>query len=153
MRQPLELKTDTSFYELTCLPCHHSYVVASSVLAVRLRINELAFGYAKYQSAWPEQSPLAISRLTNLLSEYGIKLRLPAYDITSKVEADDLLREFGLTSASLEQKCLQQVRNVTLSEDALIQQVGLWERAIRESVSKLDEIEIQVIHDTTVEQV
>jgi hypothetical protein len=63
VKQPTELKTDTSFYEMTCLPCHHSYVVASSVLAFRLAIPKLAFGYAAYQSAWPEQSPIAISRL------------------------------------------------------------------------------------------
>jgi len=35
------LKTDTSFYKQTCLPCHHSYVVASSVLAFRLRLSNI----------------------------------------------------------------------------------------------------------------
>ena len=29
VRQPEELKTDTSFYDRTCLPCHHAYVVVS----------------------------------------------------------------------------------------------------------------------------
>jgi len=45
-RQPTELQTDTSFYEQTCLPCHHAYVVVSGVLARRLGAHRLAFGYA-----------------------------------------------------------------------------------------------------------
>ena len=32
VQQPEELRTDTSFYEQTCLPCHHAYVVASAAL-------------------------------------------------------------------------------------------------------------------------
>jgi hypothetical protein len=27
VRQPDDLRADTSFYEQTCLPCHHAYVV------------------------------------------------------------------------------------------------------------------------------
>jgi len=119
IKQPTELRTDTSFYQKTCLPCHHSYVVASSVMAFRLSISNLAFGYAMYQSAWPEQSPMAISRLTNILARHQIGLLLPAYNIDSRARAEELLRQLGLSSESLEQKCLQQVSNVSLSEDAL----------------------------------
>jgi hypothetical protein len=35
VRQSEELRTDTSFYEQTCLSCHHAYVVASGALAMR----------------------------------------------------------------------------------------------------------------------
>lgn len=153
VKQPTELKTDTSFYQMTCLPCHHSYVVASSVLAFRLAIPKLAFGYATYQSAWPEQSPIAISRLTDILSRHGIGLLLPVYDIDSRARAEELLKEFSLSSESLEQKCLQQISNVSLSQEALKQQVDLWERAINESISKIDEIEIEILEDTTVGEV
>ena len=121
VKQPTELRTDTSFYEMTCLPCHHSYVVVSSVFAFRLAIPNLVFGYAAYQSSWPEQSPLAISRLTAILQRHGIRLHLPAYDIDSRERAEELLSEFGLSSASLEQKCLQQIRNVSLIPEALEQ--------------------------------
>jgi hypothetical protein len=33
VRQPVDLRTDTSFYEQTCLPCHHAYVVVSGAIA------------------------------------------------------------------------------------------------------------------------
>src|SRR5215472_5668597 len=35
IRQPIELQTDTSFYERTCLPCHHAYVVAGAAVAAK----------------------------------------------------------------------------------------------------------------------
>jgi len=147
------LKTDTSFYKQTCLPCHHSYVVASSVLAFRLNIPNLAFGYAKYQSSWPEQSPIAISRLSSILSRHRIRLLLPAYDLASRAEAEQELRDLGLSAESLEQKCLQQVSNVSLSDELLHQQVDLWGQAIDDSISQLDQIDVEVLEDTTIEQV
>ncbi|QPF92315.1 hypothetical protein [Bradyrhizobium commune] len=153
VKQPMALKTDTSFYEKTCLPCHHSYVVASSVLAARLKIPNLAFGYASYQSSWPEQSPIAITRLSSILARHGIKLVLPAYDLISREEAEKTLQKLGLSSESLEQKCLQQVSNVSLSDDILRQQVDLWGSAIDASISKLSEIEVEVLEDTMIENV
>jgi hypothetical protein len=58
VRQPVDLKTDTSFYEQTCLPCHHAYVVVSGAIAALTGIRSLAFGYAGYQNNWPEQTPV-----------------------------------------------------------------------------------------------
>jgi predicted subunit of tRNA(5-methylaminomethyl-2-thiouridylate) methyltransferase len=145
LRQPVELRTDTSFYEQTCLPCHHAYVVAGAVVAAKAKIKTLAFGYAGYQSEWPEQTPLAVERLASVLKRHEIELALPVYDLTSRSQVLQELTARGLSNAALEQKCIQQVRNVRLDRDRLVQQVDLWERAIDASVSKLSEIEIEVI--------
>lgn len=150
VRQPTALLTDTTFYEKTCLPCHHSYVVASSVLAYRFGVRKLAFGYTHYQSGWPEQSPMAVASLTSLLSRYGIELLLPAYDLDSRATAERELIQLGLSSASLEQKCLQQIQNVSLADEPLREQITLWERAIDESISKLREIKIEILEDVTI---
>ena len=150
VRQPTDLRTDTSFYEMTCLPCHHSYVVVSGVLASLQKVSRLAFGYAKYQSDWPEQTPLAIERLASVLDRHRIRLELPAYDLLSREAAVSTLTELGLTGDSLEQKCIQQISNVTLPPDRLKQQVDLWERSIDESMSRLHEISINIIDETTI---
>jgi hypothetical protein len=150
VRQPTDLRTDTSFYEMTCLPCHHSYVVVSGILASLQKVDRLAFGYAKYQSDWPEQTPLAVERLTKVLHRHGIRLELPAYDLNTREAAVNMLTELGLTGESLEQKCIQQISNVALSPDRLKQQVDLWERSIDQSMSRLEEISIDILTQTTV---
>jgi hypothetical protein len=151
VRQPHDLKTDTSFYELTCLPCHHSYVVASCIIAAKYGVQRLAFGYARYQSNWPEQTPLAIERLQSVLSIHGIALDLPVYDLASRESAIETLRDLGVSTASLEQKCIQQMSNVTLTGDRLVSQIELWERAIKTSMDRLDEIAIEVIEEIELE--
>lgn len=98
VRQPKELLTDTSFYEQTCLSCHHAYVVASCVLARVVGARRLAFGYAGYQMDWPEQTPLAVSRLAAVLARYDIRLELPVYDLASREAAVAELQQFGLSS-------------------------------------------------------
>ena len=150
VRQPSELRTDTSFYEQTCLPCHHAYIVAGAAVAAKVGVNTLGFGYASYQNAWPEQTPLAIERLTAVLSQHGIQLILPVYDLASRDQAIQQLRASGLSSEALEQKCIQQVNNVALSVDRLEQQIALWERSIQASMAALQEIEIEVIEATSV---
>jgi hypothetical protein len=145
VRQPKELRTDISFYEHTCLPCHHAYVAASGVLAGLLGAHRLAFGYAGYQMDWPEQTPLAVARLAGVLARYEIKLELPVYDIVSRAAAIAELERFGLTPNSLEQKCLRQVTNVALPEARLRQQIELWEAAIDRSMQALDRIEVEII--------
>ena len=149
IRQPQELRTDTSFYEQTCLPCHHAYVVASGVLAGLLGARRLAFGYAGYQMDWPEQTPLAVARLADVLARYDIKLELPVYDIASRAAAIAELERFGLSPSSLEQKCLRQVTNVALPEARLREQIDLWEAAIDRSMQALDTIEVEVIAEST----
>jgi hypothetical protein len=149
IKQPIDLKTDTSFYEQTCLPCHHAYVVVSAAIAALTGARCLAFGYAGYQDNWPEQTPLAVEHLRAVLARYGIVLSLPVYDLRSRAAAFRELESFGLSTESLEQKCIQQVTNVTLSEDRLRQQVLLWEAAIDRSMEALDKIKIEVLDRTT----
>jgi hypothetical protein len=152
VRQPHDLKTDTSFYEMTCLPCHHSYVVASCVIAAKHQAKRLAFGYARYQSNWPEQTPLAIDRLRVALSTHGITLDIPAYDLDSREKAIEVLKELGVSTASLEQKCIQQISNVTLAGDRLVSQIQLWEHAIQASMARLEDIAIEVIEETELDK-
>jgi hypothetical protein len=149
VRQPEELRTDTSFYEQTCLSCPHAYVVASAALASSLGACQLAFGYAGYQMDWPEQTPLAVGRLTDVLARHGISLELPVYDLASREAAIAELGQFGLSPDSLEQKCLRQVTNVALSEPRLRQQVDLWEAAIDQSMRALDTIKIEILAEST----
>ena len=153
IQQPSQLRTDTSFYEMTCLPCHHAYVVIAAALSLRMQTRALAFGYAGYQNTWPEQTPLATSRLRAVLRRHGIELHLPVYDLRSRQQVVDALRVFGVTPDSLEQKCLQQVNNVELSEDKLTAQINLWERAIEESITNLHLIEIDSADVTTIRDI
>jgi hypothetical protein len=148
IRQPEKLRTDTSFYEQTCLPCHHAYVVASGVLASSFGARRLAFGYVGYQMHWPEQTPLAVERLGAVLARYDIKLELPVYDIASRAAAVAELERFGLSPSSLEQKCLRQITNVALSDIKLRQQIDLWEAAINQSMQTLDMIRVEVIAES-----
>ncbi len=146
VQQPIDLRTDVSFYEQTCLPCHHAYVVVSGALARLAGAPRLGFGYARYQSDWPEQTPLAVSRLEQVLAKHGITLELPAYDIESRDAAVQELHSSGLNTEALEQKCLRQVTNVRLDLGRLELQVALWERAIDASMQALNMIEITVLN-------
>ncbi|WP_420403556.1 hypothetical protein [Nisaea sp.] len=145
VHQPLDLKTDVSFYEQTCLPCHHAYVVVSAAIARWYKAKRLAFGYAGYQSDWPEQTPLATSRLKHVLARHGINLELPTYDIATRAAALKELEKLSLSTDALEQKCSRQVTNVSLSPDRLEQQVALWESAIDKSLTSLEQIPIYEI--------
>ncbi len=148
VRQPTELQTDMSFYEQTCLPCHHGYVVVSGAIAKVIGTHRLAFGYAGYQSAWPEQTTLAVSSLRRILARHGIMLELPVYDLLSRDDALTELATHGLSTESLEQKCLRQVTNIALADERLKQQIGLWEAAIDHSMFIIDSINIEVLSHT-----
>ena len=150
IRQPEELQTDTSFYEMTCLPCHHSYVVVAVAVTMFLGVKILAFGYAGYQSTWPEQTPMAIMRLRRALHRQRIRLLLPVYDLPSRQEAEEELERYRISRNSLEQKCIQQVNNIALSDEKLSSQITLWERAIEASLSKLDLVPINMIETSTI---
>lgn len=145
VRQPVDLRTDTSFYEQTCLPCHHAYVVVSAAMAVSASARCLAFGYARYQADWPEQTPLAVSSLRRVLARYGIRLELPVHDLPSREAALAELASLGMSGEALEQKCLRQLTNVPLSDERLGQQVELWEQAIDRSIAALPGIRIEVL--------
>ena len=149
IRQPEELRTDTSFYEKTCLPCHHAYVVVAAAVAMFLDAKILAFGYTGYQGTWPEQTPIAISRLQEVLSRQKIRLLLPVYDLASRQQAQEELKRRGISDDSLEQKCLRQVNNVVLSDEKLSEQITLWERAIETSLSNFWLLNIDTLETTT----
>ena len=146
LRQPTDLQVNTSFYERTCLPCHHAYVVAAAVVARATRVPELAFGYAGYQNTWPEQTPLAVRRLSEVLDRFGISLRLPVYDIASREEVCSELKRRGLSPDALEQKCIRQTTNIALSPDDLRAQIALWGAAIDASLSSLSSIQVEVLN-------
>lgn len=145
VRQPTELRTDTSFYKQTCLPCHHAYVVVSGALARATGVHRLALGYSGYQAEWPEQTPLAIESLGRVLNRHGITLELPVRDILAREDAIRELADQGLDPQALEQKCIRQVSNVALDDELLRQQVGLWEAAIDQSIRRIEDIEITVL--------
>lgn len=147
VRQPTELRTDTSFYEQTCLPCHHAYVVISGVLASITGLRRLAFGYACYQSDWPEQTPVAVKSLGRVLARHHVTLELPVQEICAQQDAIRELAELGLTTDSLEQKCLRQVTNVRLDDGLLRRQVQLWEEAIDRSMAQINAIQIEVLEE------
>lgn len=151
--QPKNLATDTSFYKQTCLPCHHAYVVVAATVARNLATRCLAFGYTRYQSDWPEQTPLAATRLGAALADYGIDLELPVVDLASREEAQAELAKAGLSPDSLEQKCSRQVTNVKLNENDLVAQIDLWEAAIRRSMNALDAIPTVIVEETTLDLV
>jgi hypothetical protein len=144
-RQPDELRTDTSFYEQTCLPCHHAYVVAGAAVAAKVGLASLAFGYAEYQNAWPEQTLLAVGRLTRVLARNGIDLILPVYNLASRDEAIAQLAAKSLSTGALEQKCIRQITNVELEPHRLRQQIDLWEKAIEASLLAVDTINIEAL--------
>ncbi len=83
VKQPASLLTDVTFYAPTCLPCHHSYVVLGSLLAEQNNIKDIAFAYAGYQAAWPEQTSYSIKRLKGLLNDFGFNLILPVRGIST----------------------------------------------------------------------
>jgi len=147
VRQPQELRTDTSFYEQTCLPCHHAYVVVASAIVAITRASALAFGYTSYQGSWPEQTPLAISSLQAVLRRHGVDLLTPVYDLPSREAAIEALERHELAADALEQKCSRQVTNVELAPDKLRQQVDLWGTAIETSLIALNAIALEVLEE------
>lgn len=140
--QPRNLCSDKTFYSKTCLPCQQAYVVVAAKIAKSIGCRRIALGYTSYQSDWPEQTALAIDRLKSVLADFGIDVLLPVYDLMSKEAAVDELRRQGLSDASLEQKCLQQIWNVKLDQDLLSQQVAGWGSAICDSLTNLDAITV-----------
>lgn len=149
LRQPDGLFERYAMYERTCLPCHHLYVVVAMKVAITVGASAIAFGYAGYQNSWPEQTPAATSRLSNLLAGEGISLRLPVYDVTSREAAIAELQSRGLASASLEQKCVIQTLNVSLSKKKLREQLDIWEESVRTSLHRLTDVDLEVLAATT----
>jgi hypothetical protein len=115
----------------SCLPCHLSYFQTALIVASWQDARYLAVGYTSYQSHWLEQTPYAITRLRETLDHAGMELLLPSHDLNSKEEAQAFLREYKLSDASLEQKCLKQQFNDTdISPDAARKEIDAWSSAL-----------------------
>ena len=132
----------------TCLPCQHDYALAGAIIAKRLGMPRLAFGYASYQSTWPEQHPLATNALSSALVEVGIKLELPVYDLPSRDAAIAALVAEGLNDQALEQKCSRQVFNLPLADDTLESHVRHWAQELRASLQ--EDVEIAILEEATI---
>lgn len=126
-----------SFSERTCLPCHRSYVATGVVIATHFDVRDLALGYVGYQNNWPEQTVVATRRLNEILDHHGIRLHLPVYDVTEKAAIIRELKLAGVTEESLEQKCLVQVNNRTLTPQALTAELLAWEINTRGAIDRL----------------
>jgi hypothetical protein len=142
--QPSNILSDEASYARTCLPCHHAYVAVGASVARELNIGTLAFGYAGYQSSWPEQTPYAVEKLSAVLSQVGIRLVLPVYNVDRKESAIDELSSRGLTTTALEQKCLRQITNVALDDIGLRRDVDRWEGALSRILHNLDQLRLNV---------
>jgi hypothetical protein len=134
----------------TCLPCHLAYVAVGASLARRHQASQLAFGYTTYQSTWVEQTPHAIALLTQALASIGLELALPARDLASKEDANTKLLAAGLTSGALEQKCLQQQRNLPLAGATLEAETTAWSVALNDVLAKLDLVELRLLAEEVV---
>ncbi|MFH2071143.1 MAG: hypothetical protein ABIJ11_08090 [Elusimicrobiota bacterium] len=126
----------------TCLPCQHAYIIIGVMIAKRLQISNLALGYAGYQNSWPEQTPYSTRQLKKLLKNFGINLRLPAYDTKKKEDAISKLIQLGLESESYEQKCLRQSSNVELKGDILKSEIDRWINCIDKTIKSIDNVQI-----------
>lgn len=145
--QPTTMPGDQLFRAQTCLPCHRAYAAIGATVAKRFKANSVAFGYTKYQSTWPEQTPFAIQRLAFVLTTCGIGLELPVYDIASKSEAIAELSKYGLTIEALEQKCLRQQFNVALDPARLEKEISAWEQATVQSMAVLSQLQIEIVSE------
>ncbi len=144
IKQPADLCTDVSFYAPTCLPCHHSYVVVGVLIAEQTITKDVAFGYTGYQSTWPEQTKLAITRLTDLLKSYNINLILPVYDIDDVEIVKQELEKLGLSPAALEQKCTRQITNIELESETLNGEINAWTKAMNQTLKVRQNIKLDI---------
>lgn len=145
--QPTNLLVDTSFYEPTCLPCHHAYVTIGVRIAEKLGASSIAFGYAGYQSNWPEQTMIATKILGDLLKSLDIDLILPVYDIQNIDQLKLELSNNSVSPDSLEQKCKQQVYHVDLNDNVLKEEIDRWENAIRKTLAVRKDVVITVLKE------
>lgn len=127
-------KTVPIYDSETCLPCHRDYTSIGVSIALSLGAKSLAFGYAGYQSTWPEQTLEATNMLREILRSVDLQLLLPAYDVSSKENAISELLAKGLTTESLEQKCLHQRTSEELPKEKLIFELARWETALRKGI-------------------
>lgn len=135
VRQPRTAHVE-AFTAPTCLPCHAAYTAVGVAIARETQSQAIAFGYAGYQSTWPEQTPYAVRTLREVVEGLGYELRLPVYDVQLKEAAVAELEGHLVSSKALEQKCTQQQFNVTLAEDTLHAEIDLWAKSTRATIEE-----------------
>ena len=102
------LEEDFEKYEtnLICMGCKLAMHVISLIYCLENKIPVIADGYTDYQKQWIEQMPEAIESVRKFHSEYNIKYINPVYSENSKEQVKEKLLGFGLSTESLEGKCL-----------------------------------------------
>lgn len=101
-KKMLEILTITS---PSCLNCFMVKLSVAIVIAKQHSVNTIAAGFTSYQASWVEQSPTAIDEIKKFLSDYGLSLELPVWDIQSKEDACKILSEHSITPKPLEPVC------------------------------------------------
>jgi hypothetical protein len=114
----------------TCLPCQAFYAAIGTAVARSINCSTIAFGYTEYQSSWIEQTPTGQAVLRKVLKSLNFDLLLPVQDISSKESAIDELTKYGLSTASLEQKCFNQQLSVPLGETEFNSELNAWENLL-----------------------
>jgi diphthamide synthase (EF-2-diphthine--ammonia ligase) len=94
--------------DIGCIDCHFGYFATAHSIARQLECDSIACGFVRYQSAWVEQTPYAVRRLTELMAEHGTKLLLPVAELVSKEEVEAELKSNLVSADSLELKCSRQ---------------------------------------------
>jgi hypothetical protein len=108
--------------------------------------NYIALGYTAYQSGWLEQSPYAISRLSEVVSAANKTLLLPVIDLCTKDQAKHALRALNLSEDALEQKCARQQRNdLTLTDETMRAQIDRWADNLGHLLADRHRIEFHVV--------
>ena len=151
LAQPATFTPAMNTAHQTCLPCHAVYAALGYRIAVDNQTPNLAFGYVGYQAHWLEQTPQAINIMQYRLRDRGINLLLPVSDVSSKSQAVRQLQDAGLTHGALEQKCLKQQLNVTLSPPALTAELQRWDRALERSLDLAADVDITPAHRVDIE--
>jgi hypothetical protein len=129
----------------TCLPCQLAYALTGAAIAVRRGIRTLAFGYAQYQSDWPEQSPKAMRHLTQAMASVGLEALFPVADLATRAQAVAELKGLGLSEASLEQKCSLQLTNVALEPHALLPELSAWRELLDRGLERIAALPIDEV--------
>lgn len=119
VRENRLLLHQASAEDLGCIGCHFGYFASAYSVARQLGCDTIACGFVEYQSSWVEQTPYSVARLSQLMSEYGIKLLLPVAEMRSKTEVQTELATYGVTQDSLELKCSKQRPDPGLAESPL----------------------------------
>ena len=125
----------------TCLPCFLGYVSLGVIIARKYNTPYLAFGFTKYQSDWPEQTPYAIKKLRKVLTQFGISLEIPVYDISTKDGSIKELCALDMTTSALEQKCSRQLTNEELPLFVLEKAIDEWMDALHLAITSNIELD------------